>query len=69
MGAAVNLEAGITLEQETMLELRYLLHSHSGAYDHQQAELVHQEFVNRPRFIVSKSTKPHHQYELSRASH
>ena len=66
MGAAVNLEQGITLDKNTSLTLRYLLHAHRGAYDHDKATVVHQAFAERTGFVVSKGTKKNYQYEVKR---
>jgi hypothetical protein len=66
MGAAVNLESGMTLSKDTSLTLRYLLHAHSGAYSSEKSAAVHAAFAGRPGFIVSKSTKGHQQFEVVR---
>ncbi len=66
MGAAVNLEQGMTLDKNTALTLRYLLHAHRGAYDQDKATVVHQEFAKCPGFAVSKGTKQNYQYEVKR---
>ncbi len=67
MGAAVNLEQGITLDSDTSLTLRYLLHAHSGLYDAKKAQAVHSQFASRPGFVLSKGTKPGYQHEVRRA--
>jgi hypothetical protein len=66
MGAAINLEHGMTLSKDTALRLRYLLHAHRGAYSHDKAAIVHEAFAKRSGFVVSKGTRPHHQYEVER---
>lgn len=68
IGAAVNLNEGITLDAETSLTLRYLLHAHRDSYQHEKATSVHEVFALRPGFVLSKGTKPGFQYEIKRAS-
>jgi len=48
------------------LVLRYLLHAHRGAYDHANAQAQHEQFANRPGFRISRSARPHCQYEVAR---
>ncbi|GIW80894.1 MAG: hypothetical protein KatS3mg105_2701 [Gemmatales bacterium] len=66
MGASFCLDRGDTITAEKPLVLRYLLHAHSGAYDHAKAESIHKAFAARPGFIVLKSTKKHQQFEVNR---
>jgi Methane oxygenase PmoA len=66
MGAAVNLESGMTLSEESRLTLRYLLHAHKGAYSPEKSDSVHAAFARRAGFVVSKSTKAHQQFEVVR---
>ncbi len=67
MGAAFSMNDGYTITADAPLVLRYLLHAHRGAYDHAKAQAQHEQFANRPGFRISKSTKPHCQYEVARA--
>lgn len=66
MGASFCMEDGYTIDREEPLRLRYLLHAHSGPYDHTAAETVHAAFAARPPFVISKSTKKHQQFEVKR---
>ena len=67
MGAAFSMNDGYTITADAPLVLRYLLHAHRGAYDRAKAHAQHEQFTNRPGFRISKSTKPHCQYEVARA--
>jgi len=60
------MQAGYTITAEKQLTLRYLLHAHSGAYDHTKAAAVQRNFEQRPGFEVTKSTRKHRQYEAAR---
>lgn len=66
MGASFCIQEGITITMESPLTLRYLLHAHSGAYDHRKAEVVQAEFATRPGFEVTKATRKHRQFEVRR---
>lgn len=68
MGAAFNLQHGLTMTAEQPLTLRYLLHAHHGAYDPQRAAVVEDGFRQRPAFVVTKGTQAHHQFEVRRGS-
>lgn len=68
MGASFCLQEGITLTTQTPLTLRYLLHAHSGAYDHAKAERTQSEFSARPGFEITKGTRKHRQFEVRRLS-
>lgn len=67
MGAGFNLAESATVTEEKPLTLRYLLHAHSGSYDAQEALLVYEEFTGRPGLAVSRSSRPHRQFEVRRA--
>ena len=66
MGAAFSMNAGYTITADDPLVLRYLLHAHRGAYDHANAQAQHEQFANRPGFRISRSARPHCQYEVAR---
>ena len=66
MGAAFCLSEGHTITAATPLILRYLLHSHAGAYDADRASAVAQAFATRRGFEIAKSKQPHRQFEVWR---
>ncbi|MCA9146471.1 MAG: PmoA family protein [Planctomycetales bacterium] len=66
MGASFGMHEGTTITKDSPLTLRYLLHAHSGSYDHDKAELVQQAFAARPGFEVTKGTRKHRQFEVKR---
>jgi hypothetical protein len=66
MGASFCMQEGYTIPADTPLTLRYLLHAHRGPYDSAKAQSVHAAFASRPGFQITKSRKPHRQYEVQR---
>lgn len=66
MGASFCMHEGYRITAESPLVLRYLLLAHGGAYDPAKAQTVHEQFAKRPGFQITKSTKPHRQYDVSR---
>lgn len=66
MGASFCLKNGFKITPEKHLVLRYLLHAHSSAYDHANAESIHNAFAARSGFRISKATEKHHQYRVER---
>ena len=66
MGAAWNFRSDAEVTEEKSLVLRYLLHSHAGAYDASRAAKIAAAFAQRPGFLVQKSKRPHRQYEVAR---
>lgn len=64
MGAAACLDAPLLTTRLKPLCLRYLLHIHDGAVDRERAAEVAANWVKRPRQTVSRSSKPHLQYEI-----
>ena len=66
MGASFCMQEGYKITQEKPLVLRYLLHAHSGPYDHQRAEAIHKAFAQRSGWEVVKSSKKHLHYEVRR---
>lgn len=68
MGASFCMHEGLTISSDKPLTLRYLLHAHSGPYDHKRAAVVHDAFSKRAGFQVKKSKKKHRQFEVQRRS-
>lgn len=70
MGASPGMKTAIEITKEQPLTLRYLLYAHSGPVDHEQAEIIHDAFKQRPGFQIRNATKdePHRQYEVERLS-
>ena len=66
MGSGFCLKEPYTVKAGKPLVLRYLLHAHSGQYDHKKAETVSKAFAKRPGFEIGKPNKPHRQYEVWR---
>ncbi len=66
MGASFCLEDGFTIPRDAPLTLRYLLQAHSGGCDPDKAAKIAAAFAARPGFAVSKSTRPHRQFEVER---
>jgi hypothetical protein len=66
MGASFCMQNDFTVTSEQPLTLRYLLHAHSGPYNHANAEALHKAFATRPGFRVTKASKKHQQYEVER---
>jgi hypothetical protein len=64
MGAAVCLNEPLVTTKKQPLQLRYLLHAHGNGYDSDRAATIAREFHSRPRYVVSRSTKPHLMYEV-----
>ena len=65
MGASLCFEDSVIVADKP-LTLRYLLHAHSGKYDHDQAAAMFKEFSARPEFEIRKSDRPHRQFEVVR---
>ena len=66
MGASFCRDEGYTITAEQPLTLRYLLHVHRGAYDAERAQRMHKEFSTRKPLSITKSTRPHRQFEVTR---
>ena len=66
MGASLAMEKGLTIAKDSPLRLRYLLHVHSGPFDQERAEEVHQAFSQRPGFEIVQRPRPHHHAEVRR---
>ena len=66
MVASFCMQEGYTINADSPLRLRYLLHAHGGAYEPAKAEAMHKAFAGRPGFRIVKGTRPHHQYEVER---
>ncbi len=66
MGASFCFQESFTITTEKSLVLRYLLHAHAGRYDAAKAARQHQAFASRGGFEVTRSSRPHHHYEVKR---
>ena len=66
MGASFCMQEGCQVTAESPLTLRYLLLAHRGAYDPAKARSVHETFAKRPGFRITKSSRPHRQYDVGR---
>ena len=68
MGPSICRDGPRAVSAEKPLVLRYLLHAHAGAYASDEAKRIYQDFLERPGFRISKSTKPHHQFQVQRVA-
>ena len=66
MGASFCMQQGIIVDIKKPLVLRYLLHAHSGSYSQSKAEDVHENFSRSHGFVLSKSSRAHHEFEIER---
>ncbi|NQT14808.1 MAG: PmoA family protein [Planctomycetes bacterium] len=66
MGASFCMHEGCSVTAESPLVLRYLLHAHGGAYEAAKAQSVHERFAKRSGLEITKSSKPHRQYDVGR---
>ncbi|MDG1894133.1 MAG: PmoA family protein [Fuerstiella sp.] len=68
MGASFGMQEEWRIDRQNPLVLRYLLHAHSGEYDHDKAEDVQQRFAKRPGFQIRQpnADERHRQYEVER---
>ncbi len=66
MGAGACLNRSLVATKAEPLELRYLLHIHSGDVDQSQANERLNRWSKLPAFQVVKSTKKHQQFEVFR---
>jgi hypothetical protein len=66
MGAAFCLDEGLEITASAPLTLRYLLVAHAGGCDPARAEATAAAFAARPGFEITKSTKPHRQFDVAR---
>ena len=66
MGASFCMDNGYTIAADSPLQLRYLLHTHSGGYDARSAEATHSDFAKRKPLKIKKSARPHRQFEVAR---
>jgi hypothetical protein len=65
MGASVCMEQPVITTREKPLRVRYLLHAHAGRYDAARTDAIARQFSQWPRFAVTKSTRPHRQFDLT----
>ena len=66
MGPSVCRNAPREATRRSPLILRYLLHAHGGFYDEARAKQIQRKFVDRPAFEITKSRKPHQQFQVRR---
>ena len=66
MGASFCMLEPYVIHREKPLVLRYLLHVHSGDVSRSRADAIHETFGESKDFRVSKSKKPHRQFEVER---
>ena len=66
MGASFCMLEPFEIRREKPLILRYLLHAHSGEVSAVRSDQVHDAFGQSKGFRVSKSSKPHREFETFR---
>ena len=66
MGASFCMHDGLTIRRNQPLTLRYLMHVHSGGYDAARAVSVANQFAESTDFVITKSIRPHRQYDVTR---
>ncbi len=64
MGAAFGLAAHHEILRDHPLRLRYQLVSHRGAYQAQRAQAWADAFAGRPEWVVSRSKRRHHHFDV-----
>ena len=64
MGASPCMDGPLLTTRSAPLRLRFLLHAHSGKIDQSNASDIAEKFAAWPEFDVTKSGKPHQQYEI-----
>jgi len=62
MGASLCMNEAMVIKKEKPLTLRYLLHTHAGPVDFDQATQVAKDFSQRPGFTAEKNKAKHHQF-------
>jgi len=67
MGASICRDHDHIVTHEKPLIVRYLLHIHSGPYDHEQASVIQSEFAKRVGFKIGERQQKHRHYEVWRA--
>ncbi|MFT5524969.1 MAG: hypothetical protein ACI9HK_002933 [Pirellulaceae bacterium] len=67
MGASNCRDGDVTTSKDKPLQIRHLLHIHSGTVQREVAGALAVDFNQRPPFVVRKGTKKHHQHEIVRA--
>ncbi len=65
MGPSVCHADGLVVRRSEPLRLRYLLHAHAGGVDAARAAEMQAAWNARPPLRVTKSTRPHHQFEIA----
>ena len=66
MGSSFCMLEPYVINRENPLVLRYLLHAHSGKVPQSRADAIHDAFGESNGFKVSKSKRPHRQFEVER---
>ncbi|MGB1708612.1 MAG: hypothetical protein ACPHF4_12350, partial [Rubripirellula sp.] len=61
-------DAPIMLHRDQPTTWRYMIHAHAGPANIEFANQLADEFGRRPPFRIQPATKPHHQYQIERAS-
>ncbi|NOX98148.1 MAG: hypothetical protein GXP30_00145 [Verrucomicrobia bacterium] len=62
MGASLCMNEGMVIKKNSPLTLRYLLHTHAGPVDFDQASQVSKDFAQRPGFTEEKKKSKHRQF-------
>jgi len=68
MGASACRDESLIATRLEPIRLRYLLHVHSGAVDPERANAIAKEWAQRPMQHVTKSSRPHYQFEVANDS-
>jgi hypothetical protein len=66
MGASFNRADSYVISRDKPLELRYLLHAHSGTVDNTRAGAITKQFNERRSLRVKRNSGGHVQYTVSR---
>lgn len=69
MGASFGMNEDWRITRDEPLQLRYLLHCHRNGYSADKANVVHEGFAKRRKFVVRPPVKgeSHRQFEVERA--
>ena len=66
MGASFCREDAYTITADEPLTLRYLLHTHNSDYNADRATAMHKAFTARKSLVITKSARPHQQFDVKR---
>lgn len=64
MGCSVCMHQSVTSTQDAPLQLRFLLHAHSGGVDAARSNGIADKFASWPRYEVVRSSRKHEHYEV-----